>query len=183
MGHRRGLGRRGLRPRVLAAQLRRAARLPELSAEQVRRLERVAESCPVRRALEDGFTFEERLVTDRADRARRLEGRRCAASCLEPLRLGQRRRRRIKATDSPPINAATRAIPATARPLMPSSSWCKGRAEAAGPVLAPRPRFIIPGPIPGPHPGTAAAVRRRSSRPSVWSSSSTRRRGNRRSRS
>jgi putative redox protein len=36
---------------------------PGLSSEQLRRLERVAESCPLRRALEAGFTFEERLVT------------------------------------------------------------------------------------------------------------------------
>lgn len=36
------------------------------------------------------------------------------------------------ATDSPPINAATRAIPATARPLMPSSSWCKGEPKPPG---------------------------------------------------
>jgi putative redox protein len=35
----------------------------ELSAEQRRRLERVAETCPVRRALEAGFAFEERVVT------------------------------------------------------------------------------------------------------------------------
>ncbi len=32
----------------------------DLSSEQVRRLERVAESCPLRRALEAGFSFEER---------------------------------------------------------------------------------------------------------------------------
>jgi uncharacterized OsmC-like protein len=36
----------------------------DLSSEQLRRLERVAESCPLRRALEAGFTFEERLVTE-----------------------------------------------------------------------------------------------------------------------
>jgi hypothetical protein len=35
-----------------------------LTAGQTRRLERVARTCPVRRALEAGFTFEERLVTD-----------------------------------------------------------------------------------------------------------------------
>ena len=40
-----------------------AIHLPDdLSAEQLRRLERVAEHCPLRRALEDGFRFEERLV-------------------------------------------------------------------------------------------------------------------------
>lgn len=38
--------------------------LPEgLSADQMRRLTRVAESCPVRRAVESGFTFDERIVT------------------------------------------------------------------------------------------------------------------------
>ena len=37
--------------------------LPEnMSTEQVRRLERVAETCPLRRALETGFEFEERVV-------------------------------------------------------------------------------------------------------------------------
>lgn len=34
----------------------------ELTAEQRRRLERVAETCPVRRAFEAGFSFEERVV-------------------------------------------------------------------------------------------------------------------------
>ena len=33
-----------------------------LSEDQVRRLRRVAETCPARRALEAGFTFDERLV-------------------------------------------------------------------------------------------------------------------------
>ena len=37
----------------------------KLSEEQVRRLERVAESCPLRRSLEAGFTFEERMVSSR----------------------------------------------------------------------------------------------------------------------
>ncbi len=42
-----------------------ALHLPDdLSAEQRRRLERVAETCPLRRALETGFTFDERLVTE-----------------------------------------------------------------------------------------------------------------------
>ena len=37
--------------------------LPDsLSAEQFRRLERVADTCPLRRALETGFDFEERVV-------------------------------------------------------------------------------------------------------------------------
>ena len=34
-----------------------------LTDDQVKRLEKVAETCPVRRALEAGFTFDERLVT------------------------------------------------------------------------------------------------------------------------
>ncbi|HSD25187.1 MAG TPA: OsmC family protein [Solirubrobacterales bacterium] len=38
--------------------------LPEsLSDDQVKRLERVAETCPLRRALEAGFEFEERVVS------------------------------------------------------------------------------------------------------------------------
>jgi putative redox protein len=41
----------------------------ELTPAQQRRLERVAESCPARRALEAGFAFEERIVT--TGRARR----------------------------------------------------------------------------------------------------------------
>ena len=39
----------------------------DLTADQQRRLERVAETCPARRALEAGFVFEERLVTTRRD--------------------------------------------------------------------------------------------------------------------
>jgi putative redox protein len=39
----------------------------DLTADQQRRLERVAETCPARRALEAGFAFEERLVTTRRD--------------------------------------------------------------------------------------------------------------------
>jgi putative redox protein len=39
--------------------------LPEgLTPDQHRRLARVAETCPVRRALEAGFAFEERIVTN-----------------------------------------------------------------------------------------------------------------------
>ena len=42
--------------------------LPEgLTDDQVRRLRKVADSCPARRALEAGFTFDEQLVL--ADRA------------------------------------------------------------------------------------------------------------------
>lgn len=41
-------------------------RLPDgLTPDQKRRLERVAETCPARRALEAGFVFEERIVTTR----------------------------------------------------------------------------------------------------------------------
>ena len=40
-----------------------AVHLPDdLSTEQLRRVERVARACPLRRALEAGFTFEERLL-------------------------------------------------------------------------------------------------------------------------
>jgi len=35
-----------------------------LTPGQIERLERVAATCPVRRALEVGFTFDERLITD-----------------------------------------------------------------------------------------------------------------------
>ncbi len=35
----------------------------DITHDQRRRLQRVAETCPVRRALEAGFTFEERIVT------------------------------------------------------------------------------------------------------------------------
>src|SRR5208282_5346613 len=35
----------------------------DLTADQQRRLKRVAETCPARRALEAGFAFEERIVT------------------------------------------------------------------------------------------------------------------------
>jgi putative redox protein len=39
--------------------------LPEgLTEDQTERLRRVADTCPVRRALEAGFTFDERLVRD-----------------------------------------------------------------------------------------------------------------------
>ncbi len=41
-----------------------AVHLPDgLSDEQIKRLERVAETCPLRRALEAGFEFEERVVS------------------------------------------------------------------------------------------------------------------------
>ena len=38
----------------------------DLTDEQVSRLERVAETCPLRRSLEAGFTFEERTVASPA---------------------------------------------------------------------------------------------------------------------
>ncbi len=38
----------------------------DLSPDQVRRLERVAESCPLRRALETGFEFKERTVAQQS---------------------------------------------------------------------------------------------------------------------
>jgi putative redox protein len=41
----------------------------DLTPEQQRKLERVAETCPVRRALETGFAFEERIVTSQTPRA------------------------------------------------------------------------------------------------------------------
>ncbi|MGD0455519.1 MAG: OsmC family protein [Solirubrobacteraceae bacterium] len=41
----------------------------DLTPEQRRRLERVAETCPVRRALEAGFAFEERVLTTQLPRA------------------------------------------------------------------------------------------------------------------
>jgi uncharacterized OsmC-like protein len=42
---------------------------PGLRDDQVRRLRRVAETCPARRALEAGFTFDERLVLDTGAKA------------------------------------------------------------------------------------------------------------------
>jgi putative redox protein len=43
-----------------------AVHLPSgLAPEQIERLRRVAESCPVRRAMEAGFSFEERITTAR----------------------------------------------------------------------------------------------------------------------
>ena len=39
--------------------------LPDgLTAEQVKRLRRVADTCPVRRSLEAGFVFDERVCAD-----------------------------------------------------------------------------------------------------------------------
>jgi hypothetical protein len=44
------------------ANLTSSSNFPPSSAEQVERLRRVAETCPVRKALETGFAFNERLV-------------------------------------------------------------------------------------------------------------------------
>jgi putative redox protein len=53
-------------PRAFTVQLR----LPDgLSDEQLRKLVRVAQTCPVRRALEGGFVFEERVIVGGAERA------------------------------------------------------------------------------------------------------------------
>ncbi len=41
----------------------------DITPDQRRRLQRVAETCPVRRALEAGFVFEERMVTRYATQA------------------------------------------------------------------------------------------------------------------
>jgi len=54
-------------PRRLAIQLHLPA---GLSGEQVDRLRRVAETCPVRRAFEAGFEFEEEILLDAAARPR-----------------------------------------------------------------------------------------------------------------
>lgn len=44
-------------------QVKITIHLPDhLTDDQVKRLEKVAETCPVRRALEAGFTFDEQLV-------------------------------------------------------------------------------------------------------------------------
>lgn len=44
--------------------------LPDgLSGDQIKRLQRVAETCPLRRALEAGFEFKERIVTSQSLRA------------------------------------------------------------------------------------------------------------------
>jgi putative redox protein len=41
----------------------------DLTPDQQRRLERVAETCPVRKALEGGFAFEEQVVTSQKSKA------------------------------------------------------------------------------------------------------------------
>ena len=46
-------------------------RLPDdLSPEQITRLRRVADTCPLRRSLETGFEFDERIVTEAGHRDR-----------------------------------------------------------------------------------------------------------------
>jgi putative redox protein len=53
----------GYDPKAQPRAFRIDVRLPaSLTEEQVQRLERVAETCPLRRSLEAGFTFEERIV-------------------------------------------------------------------------------------------------------------------------
>jgi uncharacterized OsmC-like protein len=47
-------------PRLIMLELHRSE---DLSADQVARLRRVAQTCPVRRTLEAGFRFEERVIT------------------------------------------------------------------------------------------------------------------------
>jgi putative redox protein len=50
-------------PDALPRRFEVELRLPDgLSPEQIERLERVSARCPVRRALEAGFSFEERLL-------------------------------------------------------------------------------------------------------------------------
>ena len=59
LARRRPLRQRGRRQRRFDVALH----LPsDLSGEQVRRLERVAETCPIRQALEGEFVFEERVL-------------------------------------------------------------------------------------------------------------------------
>jgi len=53
-------------PRRVSVELHLA---DDLSADQVRRLERVAQTCPLRKALEAGFAFEERTVRTSGDRS------------------------------------------------------------------------------------------------------------------
>jgi putative redox protein len=50
-------------PRRFSIEIRLPADLPE---ERRRRLERVARTCPVRRALEAGFSFQEELVSSQS---------------------------------------------------------------------------------------------------------------------
>jgi putative redox protein len=53
-------------PDAMPRHCRISVHLPEsLTADQVKRLERVATTCPFRRALETGFEFDERIVLDR----------------------------------------------------------------------------------------------------------------------
>jgi putative redox protein len=53
----------GYDPRSVPRHFEVEVRLPtSLTAEQITRLERIAASCPIRKALETGFSFEERFV-------------------------------------------------------------------------------------------------------------------------
>lgn len=52
-------------PETTPRQLELAVHLPaELDADQIARLRRVADTCPVRRAFEVGFAFKEEIVLD-----------------------------------------------------------------------------------------------------------------------
>lgn len=53
-------------PRTVAVKIH----LPDgLSEDQITRLRRVAESCPVKRSLEAGFAFDQEIVLERAEAA------------------------------------------------------------------------------------------------------------------
>jgi putative redox protein len=57
-------------PRAEPRRFRVDIHLPAgLSDDQLHRLERVAETCPLRRSLETGFSFQERFVTPEPARA------------------------------------------------------------------------------------------------------------------
>jgi len=54
-------------PDVTPRRIQTTVHLPDgLTADQVRRLERVAHTCPVKRALEAGFTFDERTLLEQS---------------------------------------------------------------------------------------------------------------------
>jgi len=68
-GERRGWPLSGLNveveydPESVPRHVEVVVNLPDgLAADQVERLQRVADTCPVRRAMEAGFSFEERLI-------------------------------------------------------------------------------------------------------------------------
>jgi len=54
-------------PEITPRRIQTTVHLPAgLTADQVRRLERVAHTCPVKRALETGFTFDERILLEQS---------------------------------------------------------------------------------------------------------------------